>query len=35
MSDDNYQPGAENFPRDADGQLIFADIHYKDTWKVR
>jgi len=29
------QRGGEMFPKDANGQLIYDDIHYIETWKVR
>jgi len=29
-----YQRGKEMFPRGDDGELLYDDIHYMDTWKV-
>jgi len=29
------QRGGEMFPKDDNGQLIYDDIHFIETWKVR
>jgi len=31
---DVYQRGGEMFPKGDNGELIYEDIHYIDTWKV-